>query len=185
MAIVDEDKCDSCGKCVAVCNTFAHAMTDRKHTFDLNIASQAPRTSSNIDFDRLLLSDGRITSTGGVPGGKSERTGIDIRNLEVKEPVWLAFKLRRTNRPVRFDLKIDGETAAGRTFFGESLATPAGVPFTKQDASLGRTSWGEPPHRPEPPYFLIWLDRTPYMGDTTIELDEAAKQELRSVGYLQ
>ena len=35
LAHVDESLCNSCGRCARVCNTHAHALQDKKHTYDV------------------------------------------------------------------------------------------------------------------------------------------------------
>jgi hypothetical protein len=87
--------------------------------------------------------------------------------------------------PMRFDFMIDGQPATPRTFIGESLVRPPGMPFTVQDSLSDLASAGRPGRMPAPPCLTVWRSKTQYGGETAIELDEQTKQELRSLGYIQ
>jgi hypothetical protein len=86
---------------------------------------------------------------------------------------------------VVFDICIDGKPATSRTFIGGSLSRPASMPFVEGPAGETVTVEGRPEEKPVPPYCLIWLDRPSYGDQATVELDEATRRELRSLGYIQ
>jgi hypothetical protein len=135
----------------------------------------------------MLDGDGNVFSTDAVGTAAIEPSVIEIRNLEVKEPLILAFKLMLTKAPIEFDLKIDGRPAVRSVFIGETLSQPMMMPFTEKapPPESEATDLGNPDGRPDGPYYLLWLHRSQYQQDSTITLDEETRRELRAVGYIQ
>jgi hypothetical protein len=160
---------------------------DESHVFDLHVTSEAVRGAGRFKFHRVIDGEGSIVRTGAVGETTIEPSVIEIRNLEVKEPVVLAFKLMQSKAPVEFDLKIDGRSAISNTFIGKELLQPMMMPFTEKapPPESETTSLGSPAGRPDGPYCLIWLHRSQYQEEADITLDEETKRELRALGYIQ
>jgi len=160
---------------------------DEPHIFDLRVTSEAARGAGHFRFHKMIDSRGSIFRTGAVGTAAIEPSVIEIRDLEAKEPLILAFKLMQTEAPIEFDLKIDGHPAVRRVFIGETLAQPMIMPFTEKapPPESETTELGNPAGRPDGPYYLLWLQRSQYQEASAINLDEETERELRSVGYTQ
>jgi len=160
---------------------------DRSHSFDLYITSEAVRGAGHFRFHKIIDSDGKILGTDTLAGALIEPSLIEIRNLEVREPLTLAFKLMQPKAPIEFDLKIDGRPAIQNTFIGEAKAQPEMMPFTEKapPPESKTTALGNPTTRPDGPYYVLWLHRSQYREESAITLDEETKRELRAVGYIQ
>jgi arylsulfatase A-like enzyme len=158
---------------------------NQEHIFDIKISSEVVKGAGRFELHKVLAAGGRMLSTDDLENARTTPYEIEIENLKVGEPITLALKLARKDAPMRFNFKIDGEPATERTFIGESLESPATMPFTERDSPEDHGETGEPASRPDPPYILVWLARSEYGGDTTIELDEETMNELRSLGYIQ
>jgi arylsulfatase A-like enzyme len=158
---------------------------DREHTFDIEISSEVIKGSGRFELHKVIAAGGRMLSTEDLENAKTTPYEIEIEGLRVREPITLALKLRRKDAPMGFYFRIDGEPAIERTYIGESLQRPAAMPFSERDAPMSPSDKGEPTTRPDPPYILVWLSKNEYGGDTTIELDEETRNELRSLGYIQ
>jgi arylsulfatase A-like enzyme len=157
------------------------------HVFDIHVTSEAIRGAGHFKFHKLIDSKGHILNTAAVGDATIEPSVIDIRNLQVTEPLVLAFKLMQAKAPIEFDLKIDGSPAVNRSFIGRSLEQPVTMPFTENAPAPNSddSSLGEPDGRPEGPYCLVWLYRSRYQEESAIELDAETERELRSLGYIQ
>jgi hypothetical protein len=157
------------------------------HIFDIRITSKSARGVGRFEFHKIIDNKGEILETDAFSTATIEPSVIEIRDLEVTDPLILAFKLKQKKAPAEFDLRIDGEPAIMTTFIGDATARPMTIPFTEKapDAEGDAGRLGKPERRPEGPYFLLWLERSQYDEETTIELDEETKRELRSLGYIQ
>jgi arylsulfatase A-like enzyme len=160
---------------------------DEAHTFDLYVTSEAIRGAGHFKFHKIIDSKGNILRTDAVDGAAITPSVIEVSNLKVRDPLLLAFKLMQPAAPVEFDLKIDGEPAIRTSFIGADLAQPMAMPFTEKasPADNGADTLGEPDHRPQGPYCLVWLHRSGYGEESAIELDPNTERELRSLGYIQ
>jgi arylsulfatase A-like enzyme len=160
---------------------------DIAHTFDLFVTSEAVRGAGHFKFHKIIDSKGNILSTDAVGNARIEPSVVEISNLEVTEPIILAFKLMLAKAPVEFNLKIDGRPAIQGTFIGENLARPAAMPFIEKrpPPESEDSAIDEPDERPETPYCLVWLYRSRYQQESAIELDRETERELRSLGYIQ
>jgi arylsulfatase A-like enzyme len=148
------------------------------------IAEKGPMPG-NISPYRILGDDGRILN---VPGAVTvERSGsrLRIEGLDFKGPLTLAFRAHPPNVPVAFDFKIDGRSAPGRAFLGQNLQPAEEMPVTIKAKRAKVKSPQRPELRSDPPYLLVWYEESLYRGDTTFDLDEETKRELRSLGYIQ
>jgi arylsulfatase A-like enzyme len=155
------------------------------HVFDLDITSGEPGKPNAFRLHRWISAGGRvhaITDSGIVELSHSRLTVKDIR---AQEQLTLAFRVPRMDAPIRFDFRIDGIPAAGRTFIGRSLTRPPEMPFAMRDSIAEQAVTGRPSTMPDPPYLTVWRTTSRYEGETTIELDEETKQNLRSLGYIQ
>ena len=157
------------------------------HTFDLKVTSQPVRGRGDFKFHRIIDGKGSILRTDSISTASIESSVIEIRNIEVKEPLILAFKPAQGEAPIEFDLRIDGWPAVQNTFIGEALARPVVMPFAEKAPRLESDDMrlGEPAGRPDGPYYLLWLYRSQYREESSIELDAEAERELRSLGYIQ
>jgi hypothetical protein len=81
--------------------------------------------------------------------------------------------------------KIDGRAATERTFMGSALRRPVTMPFTDRDSPDDGSGKAEPDGRPRPPYFLVWLSKAGFEGESAMDLDDETEKELRSLGYIQ
>jgi hypothetical protein len=155
------------------------------HEFDLRIKGEVIRGAGTFSFHRMIDSHGNIFPTDKFGMANITRSAIDIQNLEVKDPLTLAFKPGKNRVPIVFDLWIDGKPAIRNTSIGRSLSQPVTMPFTEQIEQGLAAAEGEPDTRPRSPYCLVWLYRSGYREGSPVELDEETKQELRSLGYIQ
>jgi arylsulfatase A-like enzyme len=158
---------------------------DKEHVFDLDITCGVTRCGAYFSLHKLITADGALENTEVIEKPEAREATITIGNLKVEDPVTLAVRLSRWDAPIRFDLKIDGRAAVDRTFIGGSLTSPAAMPFSLDDSPDDDAAEVRPTRRPEPPYFLVWLAKPTYGGDTSIELDAETERELRSLGYIQ
>jgi arylsulfatase A-like enzyme len=160
---------------------------DQAHTFDLYVTSEAVRGAGHFRFHKIIDSDGRFLNTDSLAGAVIEPSVIDIRNIKVRQPITLAFKLMQARAPVELDLRIDGRPAIENTFIGESMSRPAMMPFTEKapPPESQTTALDNPPGRPDGPYCLLWLHRSQYREESAITLDDETERELRAVGYVQ
>ncbi len=163
------------------------AAGDHSHQFDIDIACNVVEGSARFGLRKLIGSSGEIIDIEDLEGSEIGHSTMTVKALSADQPIRLAFKLRRTDAPIRFDLRIDSQPATERTYVGASLLKPVTMPFIEQDApqAEAEADKGEPPNRPDPPYCLVWLAKTGYGTGRTIELDEETEHELRSLGYIQ
>jgi hypothetical protein len=151
----------------------------------LEILAQKGPMPGNISPYRILGDDGRIVN---VPGAVTvDRSGsrLKIEGLDFQGPLTLAFRAHPPNIPVAFDFKIGGRSAPGRAFLGENLQPAEELPVTVKAKRARVKSPRRPELRSDPPYLLVWYEESLYGGDTTFDLDEETKRELRSLGYIQ
>jgi arylsulfatase A-like enzyme len=156
-----------------------------EHAFDLSVNCEVARGSGRLDLHKIILADGTLMNTEDVENAEIGNSTIEIRDLKIKDPLTLAFKLKRKDAPVEFDFKIDGQRVAQQTFIGKALSMPVTMPFTDWDSVDDGDSKAEPDMRPKPPYFLVWLSKAGFESETAMELDEETEKELRSLGYIQ
>jgi arylsulfatase A-like enzyme len=158
---------------------------EEDHLFSFDIATGVSRVPAHFQLHKLIDETGEILDISDLARASATTSRITIDRLRVGRRVVLACKLDIREAPLRFNLAIDGGVATGRTYIGESLLRPVTMPFTEQASDRNEGLNAEPTRRPEPPYFLIWHFQSPYQGDTSIELDEEMKRELRALGYIQ
>jgi hypothetical protein len=158
------------------------------HTFDLKLVARQGEKEGVI---RLLnTTDGEgspidIHEIADVEAKPSKRSVFEIRDLNVDRDITLAFQVEPPRIPVEFDLKIDARRAPGETYLGGSLANPDKMPFSRKGGRKVLASRGAPAQKPEPPYYLIWRVQQQFEGDTSVDLDETTRRELRALGYIQ
>jgi hypothetical protein len=156
-----------------------------EHSFDVSVNCEVARGSGRLDLHKVILHDETIVDTEDIDNAEIGNSTVEIRDLKIKDRVRLAFKLRRKDAPVQFDFKIDGKPATQQTYIGKTLSSPVTMPFTDWDSVDDGDSKAEPETRPEPPYFIVWLSKAGFEGETAMELDEETEKELRSLGYIQ
>jgi arylsulfatase A-like enzyme len=158
---------------------------DRDHVFNIQMDFGTGDTPVRLTLHKVFDSSGNIFSTEEAANTLVGPSELRVRRLRSADPVRLAFILSRSEAPVRFYLTIDGDPATGRTFVGRQLAPAPAMPFTQAPSHGQDSSMDAPATRPEPPYVVIWNERAGFMSDTRIKLDEATREELRSLGYIQ
>jgi len=155
------------------------------HAYDIGIKATEKRGPAALSVHKLLDSDGNILSTDALGVTDIKPAGIEFRDLMVSDPLVLAFKTEKSRVTVEFDIRIDGEPAASHVYIGRSVMNPASMPFTVRSAAEGVEGRAGAEAMPGPPYCLIWMDRTSYGEEATVELDDETRRELRSLGYIQ
>ena len=80
---------------------------------------------------------------------------------------------------------LDGRRAIMQTFMGSALASPGQMPFRETGWLKAAKTKGNPPARPEPPYFLVWHSETEFKGGPPLRLSRETRTQLRAVGYIQ
>jgi arylsulfatase A-like enzyme len=155
------------------------------HVFGFDIRIPKSRPPGHFRMQRLVGAGRDIRDIGAFEDSEITPVRITLSNLPVTDPVTLAIKTDIGEVALKFDLTIDGRPAVRRTFVGRELLRPVTMPFVEQVALDNEDLSAEPEGRPEPPYFLIWQYRSPYQGDSSIELDEEMRRELRALGYIQ
>lgn len=158
---------------------------EEAHLFSLDIATGVSRAPAHFQLHKLIDVTGEILDTSDLETASATPSRIVMDRLPVSRRVVLACKLDIREAPLRFNLAIDGRAATGRTYIGEPLLRPVSMPFTEQVSDRNEGLNTRPTRMPEPPYFLIWHARSPYEGDTSIEMDEGMRRELRALGYIQ
>jgi arylsulfatase A-like enzyme len=156
-----------------------------EHIFNLGLTCEGIGASGGFSFHRLLGADKRITDLSSIDKAYVAPCSIRLKGVRVKEPVTFAFKTVDDDAIIRFDLEAGGRPAADRTFLGKALEEARTMPFSTHDSVFARAVQGEPDHRPQPPYFLVWHSTGEHAEDTRFELDEKTKKELRALGYIQ
>jgi arylsulfatase A-like enzyme len=158
------------------------------HTFDLEIAARQGDKEGVIRLLNATATDGSLVDIweiADVEARPSRRSEVRIRDLNLDQTLTLAFQVEPKHIPVEFDLRIDGRRTPDRTYVGNSLANPGRMPFSRRGGRSAIVSQEAPAKRPEPPYFLLWQVGRLYEGSTSVKLDEAARKELRALGYIQ
>jgi arylsulfatase A-like enzyme len=158
---------------------------DREHLFSLDISCKEIGRWGGFGIPRMLDEDQDIIDPIELGGAVVTPSKIRFQNLKIEDPLTLAFKFGGKKPSMRIDLQIGGRPATHETFIGKDLLNPVTMPFVEHDARDEQADKGRPHKRPEPPYFLIWRSGSKYEDDTSIELDEETKNELRALGYIQ
>jgi arylsulfatase A-like enzyme len=158
---------------------------EEPHRYDIRIEGKDKRGPAPFSIHKFIDTRGNILPTDTFGNTDIKPSGIDIRDLHVKDRLVLAFKMEKSRASVGFDIRIDGEPATSRTFIGASLSRPASMPFVERSSGGNIMGKARAADMPAGPYCLIWMDRTSYGEGAAIELDEATKRELRSLGYIQ
>ena len=95
----------------------------------------------------------------------------------------ISFTTAPDNAGVTFYLTIDGEPARERTFLGGQRIQPLEMPFglgePNHDAAYARPQQAAGRERG----FFLWRNR-PAPPDQEIVLDDAIRERLRSLGYI-
>ena len=110
---------------------------------------------------------------------------LEITGAKLRGSLKLAFQTDTGEVPVRFDLRVNGRPAAGQTFLGRSLASPANMPFTEKSWLADARVRHRPHQKPEPPYFLVWFSESGFGGEAPARLSDETERELRALGYIQ
>jgi arylsulfatase A-like enzyme len=153
--------------------------------FDIDVIAERGRVPGNINVCRILDSKGDIVEVPGDMSLENERSHLSLRDVRIKGSITLAFKFHPEELPVKFDFKINGGSAVGSTYLGQSCDVPEEMPFTVKPRRGRVRSQGKPQSQLEAPYVLVWFEEARYTGDTAIDLDEQTKKELRALGYIQ
>jgi arylsulfatase A-like enzyme len=157
------------------------------NTIDIALTLPARPIPSEFTVCKFFDSDGHLLDSGGFKlDHVKARTGHTLRldGLRLSGELTLAVKIAPKTAPLEFDLRVDGERAAGRTFLGKDLKSPDDIPFTQND-TFWEISKGEPRKRPKPPYVLVWHSGTESDFDTPVSLAEDTKRKLKALGYIQ
>lgn len=154
------------------------------HTFDLLLNVQRRPTAGSIKTCKVLDAEGHVTANDRLAFKELSSKTVELEGQELAGTVRLALQIDPTRIPVEFHLKIDGEPATERTFLGEHLSAPGGMPFVEK-ATRRAPSKGRPGSRPEPPYVLIWHAGGELEAETPVRLSEETKDKLRALGYIQ
>jgi arylsulfatase A-like enzyme len=158
---------------------------ESRPVFDAEVTVTKGPMPGDIKLHRILDRTGRIVRPPGTLILDQDDSHLCMRDLSFGGVLLLAFKTYPERFPVEFDFTIGGRSAAASTFLGEALENPDTMPFTV-GARRGRVrSAGRPQGHHEPPYVLVWYEESSYRGDTSIQLDEETKKELRALGYIQ
>jgi arylsulfatase A-like enzyme len=157
----------------------------RPRVFSLDITSKVGRLPAHIEAHNLIDGFGNIMDLAQIDNTITTPSRLSVDALEVTGRMTVAFKLDMAGAPIRLDLSIDGREASKHTFIGRNLIRPVTMPFTEEASENNREPKGEPDRRPEPPYFVIWHQRSLYQGDTSMELDPETTKQLRALGYVQ
>jgi arylsulfatase A-like enzyme len=155
------------------------------HSFDLEIALDRGPVRPKISLYKIINADGRLAETERIIDPTSDNLTLRIRDLKIQNPLTLAFKVEAKRVSVKFDFRIDGEPALTQTFLGQSLASPANIPFVQKGAPGSPKSKGQPSTRPQPPYFIVWHTESRFRGEQPVELSQDTKKQLRALGYIQ
>jgi len=167
-----------------VSDTWYVELGSRGHRFDIEIRAERGLSPGRIWLSRLLQ-DGKPVDLDLYLASDPLSSSLKLENLVTADTLLLAFKVKPWKMPLIFDLKIDGNDASAHTYLGASLASPSAMPFMQKPAKPRVLSDGRPQGEIDPPYCLIWYDRTPYTEETYFKLDEETKRQLRSLGYIQ
>jgi hypothetical protein len=156
------------------------------HTIDVALTLPARPVSSEFTICKFFDSDGHLLDSERFKlDHVKARTGHTLRldGLRLNGELTLAVKIVPKSAPLEFDLRLDGESAMGRTFLGRDLKGPDRMPFTQND-TCWEISKGEPRKRPKPPYVLIWHSGTESDFDTPVNLADGTKRKLKALGYI-
>jgi arylsulfatase A-like enzyme len=155
------------------------------HRFDLEIEAERGPSPGRIHPYRIVESSGRIADVPDEIYDRVSESVLSVDGLELKGSLTLAFQVEPPEWPLRFEVQIDGRSAAGGTYLGEDLAGIEQNPFTVRRRRGTVISRGRPTGDLRPPYVLIWLAERDYGDDIKVEHDERTKRELRALGYIQ
>jgi arylsulfatase A-like enzyme len=155
------------------------------HIFNLTISPQRDAGIGEIQALGFLDQDGHYAGIKTIPDLEVTGSYLTIRGLSLANELTLLFKTTRKLLPLAFDLTIDGLPATERTYLGQALEHPRGMPFLRNAGRQSVRADSPPVRIPHTPSFLIWHTEAPYGGDRTVHLEEATKSELRALGYIQ
>jgi arylsulfatase A-like enzyme len=155
--------------------------------FYIQLSVPSKPVSGSFRMHRFFDSDGRLVRSDRLvvqQSGTHRNRVLTIDGAELKGKLTLALKVAPKRVPLTFDLRIDGQPAGDKTFLGEGLASPEGIPFTYKARRRG-PGRGTPATRPQPPYFVVWHGGGEYEIDTPVKLGEDTERQLRALGYIQ
>jgi arylsulfatase A-like enzyme len=158
---------------------------DGREAFDIDVVAEKGLMPGTINPYRLLDRNGRIVEPPETLSLEASGARLRLKNLRMTGSLTLAFKVYPERVPIDFDFQINGRPALGNIFLGESLEAPATMPFTITPRRSKVKSAGRPIGEHERPYILVWYEESRYRGDTSIEIDDETKKELRALGYIQ
>ena len=158
----------------------------KPHVYDIEVVAERWGWTGRIYLTRLVEPDGEIIEIESLESSPAGATRLEIKGLEVKNRALLAFKVDPDIIPLKFDLRIDGESALPHTYLGSSLARPEEMPFEQNPKRHKIKARGEPTRRPpEAPYVSVWVSEPVFRGERALVLNKDTERELRSIGYIQ
>jgi arylsulfatase A-like enzyme len=125
-----------------------------QHAFDLKITAEKGLMIGNINVRELLDSSGNLVDTDRVLSSKMQGSVLRVNNLDLRGRVTLAFKVDPPRIPLEFDFEIDGKSALGQTYIGQSLLRPEGMPFIRAAKRARSRSEGRPAGDLSAPYVM-------------------------------
>lgn len=153
--------------------------------FDIDVTVEKGPMPGDFSLLKVLDINGNIVDAPCPLIVDRDDSRLRMKDLSFSGALLLAFKIYPERFPVKFEFGIDGRSGAATTYLGEALESPDAMPFTI-GARRGRVlSKRRPRISSEPPYILLWYEKSRYEGDTSISLDEETKKELRALGYIQ
>ncbi len=158
---------------------------DQSHIFDVGIVAEKGLMPGSMAIHKILDSSGRLAICQEPLQLLRSRSGLDLKDFQIKGTATLAFRAKPKRVPVKFDFAIDGHPATDVTFLGRALVNPAEMPFIQKGKRSKTLSEGRPTGALSAPYILVWFEEATYRGDTFLKLDEETRKELRSLGYIQ
>jgi arylsulfatase A-like enzyme len=151
--------------------------------FSLHISVEQDLSRGNITFCRYLTADGAVKEP---YGARIEASRLAVGRLVLSEPLTLAFQVHAPpGLPITFDLSIDGEPATKRTYLGDELRQPEGMPFELAARRKEIKADGPPTAGGPPPYFVVWRSEAGPAGRRAAKLGTDTRKELRALGYIQ
>jgi hypothetical protein len=154
------------------------------HIFDITITVPDRPINGNIKMYHFMDSEGHLIDEERLPLTEASNDIIRLEGLELGGTLTLAFKAGPKMVPVKFDLRIDGESAQSATYLGEKLVRPEGIPFREVGGRFKPTE-GAPGERPEPPYIVVWHTGRRFEAGVQVELGDDTKRQLKALGYIQ
>jgi len=155
------------------------------HTFDVSVKMGSDPLPGAIGIHGLLDPEEAPVTHRPETTVEAAQRSLRVEGLQTEGKVTLAFTAGPPRAPVEFELAIDGESAAPRTFLGESLVRPETMPFSRIAGQKSVRSRGAPAGEIDAPYFLIWHSNSPFTGRNTVSLKDGTTKALKSLGYIQ